>query len=303
MISGGSGSSKFISAIESYSPKDQIEPIYIANVGDNFWRFGVYICPDIDIITFTLAGILNSSRGWGVLNDSRNFLSMYSRLRKEPEWFSLGDADLAVSVYRTEMLRAGLTLEETTERISSSLGISRRIAPATNDDVETQILTSEGKMHLQDFWVRLRGEPEATGIEYLGIEAAKPAYSFLSSLSGSVLILPANPLSSIMPTISIPGITDKLRNSKVVAISPFLGGAAFSGPAPKFMRAQGLECSSYGVAKLYSDFLKIFLVDSSEDSSTTNKIKDLGIECIRTNIKIENEFDKEAVVKEILRLI
>jgi LPPG:FO 2-phospho-L-lactate transferase len=281
ILTGGSGSSKLVSAFELYFP-EEIEPIYIANVADNFWRFGVFVCPDIDIVTFTLAGLLEDSKGWGVKNDTKNFLKMYSKLVGSEEWFGLGDTDLAVSIFRTQLLKSGLTLQEATQRVCQSLGIKRKVVPASNDDVETYLKTPEGRMHLQDFWVRLRGSPDVTEIEYMGIEAAEPTSLALSSISDVAIILPANPVSSIMPTVSLRGLKQKLRSAKVIAISPFIGEQVFSGPA---------------------EFLKIMLVDNSESGETERRIRDLGVECVKTNIRLTDGSAKGSMVREILELI
>jgi LPPG:FO 2-phospho-L-lactate transferase len=302
VLSGGSGSSKFVSAFQSNFPP-QIEPVYIANVGDNFWRFGVYICPDIDILTYCLAGILESDRGWGIKDDTKNFLNEYSRISGKQEWFALGDRDLAVSVVRTQLIRSGLSLSEATLRICKSLGVKEKVVPSTDNDVQTIIGTAQGRIHLQEFWVHLGGAPDVYKVDYDGIEKAEPTEQAKSAVSDITIILPANPVSSVMPTLSLPGMKNILLGSKVIAISPFVGGKVFSGPAPKFMRALGAESSSYGVANLYSDFLKIFLVDYQEDPHDIARIKDLGVECIKTNIRIRNDSDKASISREILELI
>jgi LPPG:FO 2-phospho-L-lactate transferase len=303
VIGGGSGSSKFLPAIGSIFPRKQINPVFIANVGDNFWRFGLYICPDLDIATFSLAGILETRRGWGIFGDSYNFLKEYSKLSGGNEWFNIGDRDIAVSAFRTAHLRSGLKLSEVTRKICDCYNTGHKIIPASNDEVQTFVKTSEGRMHLQDFWVRLKGEPEVKGVSFDGIDAASPSEDVLDAIKERAIILPANPVSSILPTISLRGVEETLARSRVIAISPFVGKEVFSGPAPKFMTALGHEPSSYGVAKLYSRFVKYFVVHNTEPAESVHRITDLGIECISTDVRITSASDGERIVRKIVELL
>ncbi len=301
---GGSGSSKFVRPLSLYLPFHSLEPCFIVNVADNFWHYGVYVCPDVDITTYCLSGKLDQKTGWGIDGDTRNFVRNYALLNPDEAWFGLGDSDLALCYRRTELLSQGWKLSKITEYFRERLQIKEEIIPASDESVQTYILTKGGKMHLQEFWVKNRGEPEVLNVEYSGLTKARPVPKLLEAISSKVLILPANPISSILPTLNLPRVREKLSiSSSVIAISPFLGTNAFSGPAAKFMKAKKIECSSLGVAKLYSDFLRIFLVHSSEDPSVINRIKELGVECIKTNIIMRNRSDQERIVNEIANLI
>jgi LPPG:FO 2-phospho-L-lactate transferase len=228
----------------------------------------------------------------------------YALVNPDEAWFGLGDSDLALCYRRTELLNQGWKLSKVTEYFRERLQIKEEIIPASDESVQTYIQTNTGRMHLQEFWVKNRGEPEVLNVEYSGLPRARPVPKLFDAISGKVVILPANPISSILPTLNLQRVREKLRHStSAIAISPFLGSRPFSGPAAKFMKAKKVECSSFGVAKLYSDFLKIFLVHSSEDVSVINRIKDLGVECIKTNIIMQNRNDQERIVNEIAHLI
>ena len=299
VLCGGSGSSKFVSAISNYSG-DDVEPRFIGNVGDNFWYHGILVCPDIDIITYSLAGLLDTAKGWGIQNDSFVGKEMLSRLSGTQEWFSLGDRDLAVCLKRTEYYQKGWTLSSITKEICTRLGARRSLTPATDDPVQTFVRTVLGNLHLQEFWVKNGGKLDAFGVQYVGIKKATPTQEFLDVCKNPVIICPANPVSSILPSIRLKGIISRLKKSRVVAISPFVGGRPFSGPAANLMRALNIETSSRGVAKLYSDFLKVIFLDKEEEPGIVSSIRDMGVECVLTNTRIESVDDKKKITAELL---
>ncbi len=303
VVCGGSGSSKFVTALKSFLPVYSRTPVFVANVADNFWHYGLYICPDVDILMYSLAGKLDTKKGWGIENDSSKFHDFYASLNPKEAWFNLGDADMALSILRTQLIKKGWKLSRITEHIRKVLHVKEAVVPATDDDVQTLIKTSQGEMHLQEFWVKNKGRPAVLGVEYGGYSNARPNGKTLFALSDRVLILPANPVSSIQPTVNLPRVSERLMQARVVGISPFVGSKPYSGPAAKFMRAIGAEPSSFGVAKLYSAFLKIFLLDSNEDAKTVQRIRDLGIECQRRNICLRNTKDGKEIVNEIANLL
>ncbi|MHB8567024.1 MAG: 2-phospho-L-lactate transferase [Nitrososphaerales archaeon] len=302
---GGSGSSKFVLAIQRYlehSPERRDEFEFIANVGDNFWHYGLYICPDVDILTYALAGILDESKGWGVASDTFAAHDTLRTLSPESSWFNLGDRDLALSVRRTELLKNGLKLSEITDELRRIFGIKYKIIPASDDPIETHVTTEAGAMHLQEFWVKNRASIRPLGVAYLGIEKARPNPSLLS-LGSSVVLCPANPITSILPSVNLAGVRDALKLSKVITVSPFVGGKPFSGPAGFLMNALGMEPTSYGLANLYSEFSKMIIVDENEDQEIVKKIKAIGIECISRNTRITGIVDQLSFGKDLLDLI
>jgi LPPG:FO 2-phospho-L-lactate transferase len=301
VLCGGSGSSKFASAISSYAT-DAVEPKFIANVADNFWWNGLLVCPDVDIITYALSGILEKEKGWGVHGDSFVNIESLSVLRKSEEWFSLGDRDLATCLKRTQLYKAGWSLSSITQDISSKLGAKNTVVPATDDFVQTFVRTQEGDLHLQEYWVKNRGQLKALGVKYQGIESATPSEQLMNAGDQPVLVCPANPVTSILPTVQLKRVSDGLKKAKVIAISPFVGEKPFSGPAGDLMHSIGVEANSRGVAVLYSNFLKIILLDNAEDPEVTNSINDMGIEAIRTVTRVQSEEDKKRMAEELTSL-
>jgi LPPG:FO 2-phospho-L-lactate transferase len=296
---GGSGSSKFVSAIASYADQD-VDPKFVANVGDNFWYHGLYICPDIDILTYTLSRMLDSTKGWGITDDRFLGKDALSKSVGSPEWFSLGDRDLGICLRRTELLRKGWTLGSITRELGSKLGIRYPVIPATDDSVQTYVRSTEGNLHLQEFWVKRSGKLEPVDVQYAGVEKAKPADELHEISQNSIIICPANPVTSVLPTLTLKGIRSGLSKTKVLAISPFVGDRPFSGPAAGLMRAVHMEPNSLGVAKLYADFLKIFFLDQNETPEIISAIRGMGIECILTNTRIDSEIDKKMIAKELV---
>jgi len=303
VICGGSGSSKFATALSRYSLDNDCDTGFIANVGDNFWFHGLLVCPDIDIISYALSNRLDTTKGWGVLNDGFLAKETLSQTKGSVEWFGLGDRDLVVSLRRTELLRKGWNLSSVTKKLCTAFSATFPVIPSTDDPVQTYVKTQEGMIHLQEYWVKNRASFEALGFKFVGIETAKPSVQCLEYLEDRVLICPANPVTSILPTISLKGVVSRLKKAKVTAVSPFVGDKPFSGPAGKMMNALNLEANSLGVAKMYSDFLKVFFLDRNEDQALTSKISDLGIECVKTNTRIKNESDGKAVAMELMSVL
>jgi LPPG:FO 2-phospho-L-lactate transferase len=303
IICGGSGSSKFASAFSDHSREDlELDLGLIANVADNYWYHGLYVCPDVDIITHALAGNLDTSKGWGVASDTFTGQQAYSKMSDAPEWFNLGDFDSALCQRRTELMKNGWTLSTVTDYFCNTFKIKHKIIPSTDDSVQTFMMTTSGLMHLQQYWVEHGALPEAKQILCLGSEVAKPNPAAISYISQFAIICPANPVTSILPSIRITGMEKVLKKSRVVAISPFVGDKPFSGPATKLMSVIGVEPSSLGVARLYQSFLKLFILDTQEDSQIVSSIKDLGIECVRTNTRV-NENSRLSVAREIMGLL
>jgi len=304
VLCGGSGSSKFASAIAQYARENApLDLGFIANVGDNFWYHGLLVCPDVDIITYALSNQLDTQKGWGILNDGTHTKLTLSRTGGAAEWFNLGDRDVAISIKRTELLGKGWSLTSITRRLSASLEASFPVIPSTDDPVQTFVKTHEGMIHLQEYWVKNGATFEASGVQYAGVRKAKPTDQFLEYCKDRVVICPANPVTSILPSLSLKGVVSCLKKSKVVAVSPFVGNKPFSGPAGKMMNALRLETNSLGVARLYSKFLKLLFVDTDEDSAIVSEIKDLGIECIKTNTRIETGSNGKTIAMELMAAV
>ena len=221
ILAGGSGSVKLVRGFASQRSDVNV----VTNVGDNYWLYGMYVCPDIDTITYGLADLLDHDKGWGIKKDTFGFLRQMEIFGEET-WFRIGDRDTATHLTRTNMLKNGKSLSEITKWMSEKFSIEIKIIPVTDTAVETRIITSKGDMHLQEFWVKHRGMEVVEGIEYQGIEKARPNPDAVNAIHDSSLIViaPGNPLTSIGPMLAIKGIRKELakKKNKVVAISPII---------------------------------------------------------------------------------
>lgn len=300
LLAGGTGSVKLARGLS----KTTNELTVVSNIADNIWIHGLYICPDIDTIMYGLAGLLDKSRGWGVVDDSFVFMEQMKRLEQD-YWFKIGDKDLALHIVRTNFLKEGKSLSWITEWIRKKLSVSPVIIPASDDHFETRIETPIGDMHIQEYWVKHRAELGISNIRYKGIEQAIPSGKALEAIRNSdiIVIAPGNPISSIGPITSIRAIRKELslRKEKVVAVSPLIGNAALSGPASKYMNAMGIESSPIGIASHYADFVSN-LVISESDKEYENQIRNIGVNVYKTNIIMDNEQDEINLSNYILNL-
>ena len=301
LIAGGTGSVKLARGLSKVTDNLTV----IANVADNIWLHGLYICPDIDTVTYGLSGILDKSRGWGVIDDSFVFMEQMNKLGQD-YWFKIGDKDLAFHTIRTHFINEGKSLSWITEWIRKRLSISTVILPASDQHFETRIETSLGDMHIQEYWVKNHAELDILNIRYEGIEQADPNLNTLEAIRNSdmIVIAPGNPISSIGPVTSIPSIRKELaaRKNKVIAVSPIIGNQALSGPASKYLQAMGIESSPAGIASLYSD-ISSNLVISEADTKYENEIQSHGVDVFKTNIIMENEQDEIKLSNQLLKLL
>ncbi|MGZ4825047.1 MAG: 2-phospho-L-lactate transferase [Terriglobales bacterium] len=264
VLTGGTGGAKFVQGLVRVIAPEELT--VIVNTGDDVTWWGLHVSPDVDSILYALAGLLSRERGWGVEGDTFTCLERMRQLGA-PSWFQLGDRDLATHLRRTELL-ASHTLAEATSELASEMGLRTRILPMSNDHVETCVLTPGGELTFQEYFVRERYRVPATGMRFSGAERAQPAPGVIAAIrdADAVLIAPSNPVTSIGPILSVPGIRDALRETtaQVAAVSPIVGGAAVSGPAGELMKAQHLPVSIAGVAQAYADFLDILIADTAD---------------------------------------
>ena len=275
----------------------------VTNVGDNYWLYGMYICPDIDTITYGLADLLDHDKGWGIKKDTFGFLRQMEIFGEET-WFRIGDRDTATHLTRTNMLKNGKSLSHITKWMCEKLSIEIKIMPVTDNTIETRIITDRGDLHLQEFWVKHRGLDEVKGIEYQGAEKVRPNPDAMNAIHDSnlIVIAPGNPLTSIGPMLAIKGIRKELakKKNKVVAISPIIGNSAISGPTGKYMEAAGIEVSALGVAKMYADVCSNIIIDT-KDRMLTKKIESLNINVHDTKIRMTNKQSEDALAASILK--
>jgi len=277
-LAGGVGASKFLLGLTSVMPPEDVT--IIANTGDDIEMFGLRICPDIDTVTYTLAGVIDDRAGWGLRNDTFECLHNLASYG-EDTWFNLGDKDLATHIFRTNQLRQGSSVSEITLEVCRRLGVRSTILPMTDEYTPTRVTTDDGEMHFQEYFVRRRCEPRVRSLRFDGIDSARPAPGVLDAITGAdgVVVCPSNPFISIGPILGVPGVRDALvqTRSKIVAITPIIGGKALKGPAADMLRDLGHEVSAASVAAMYRDFLDIFIVDQS-DAGLERDVLELGIE-------------------------
>ena len=299
ILAGGSGSVKMVRGFASQRTDINV----VTNVGDNYWLYGMYICPDIDTITYGLADLLDHDKGWGIKKDTFGFLRQMEIFGEET-WFRIGDRDTATHLTRTNMLKNGKSLSHITKWMCEKLSIEIKIVPVTDNTIETRIITDKGDLHLQEFWVKHRGLDEVKGIEYQGAEKVRPNPDAMNAIHDSnlIVIAPGNPLTSIGPMLAIKGIRKELakKKNKVVAVSPIIGSSAISGPTGKYMEAAGIEVSALGVAKMYADVCSNIIIDT-KDRMLTKKIESLNINVHDTKIRMTTKQSEDALAASILK--
>lgn len=297
-LAGGTGSAKLIRGLS----KLPVELAVVANVGDNVWMYGVYVCPDVDIACYTLAGIADRKRGWGIDGDTFEMMSRLDRLGLET-WFRLGDRDLANCLARTEMMRSGVTLTEATQRICEVLGATVDVLPVADSHVETRVVTTAGDLHLQEFWVRDHGKPSVRSVRYEGADQSRVTRQVQAVVEKAdrIIVCPANPVTSISPMLAVPGFVHMLSRVKaeVIALSPMDGRTPFSGPAGKLMKAMNIRGDSVGVASIYSKFLDR-LVISERDAALAREIESIGVKCLLSNTMMRSQDDELRLARELV---
>ena len=303
LLTGGTGGAKLVQGLSL-----EVEPerlFVVCNTADDCVVHGLHVSPDLDTVTYTLAGVADTTKGWGIQNDTFAVLEWLGRLG-EGTWFQLGDKDLATHITRSRLLREGFSLSQVTERICQAFGIRTAVVPMSDDRVETKIVTPKGVMSFQEYFVRDRWADECEGLSFEGTETSRPAPGVLESIQGAsaVILCPSNPVTSIGPILAVPGIREALKETgaSVAAVSPIIRGRPFSGPAHKFMACLGMEVSALGVALAYQDFLD-FIFLGPEDSEFISQIEDLGIKAVVTSIRLDSLQEKRQLARELLTAV
>ena len=298
-LSGGVGGAKLALGLSRVLPPGDLT--VIANTGDDFEHLGLAISPDLDTLLYTLAGLDNPETGWGRRDESWNFMAALEALGGET-WFRLGDRDLATNVERTRRLRAGETLSQITDDLRRRLSLATRIVPMSDDPVRTQVWTTQGWLDFQDYFVRRGCEPEIFAIEFRGVDEAHAHPAFLAALRDpalrAVIICPSNPLISIEPILTLPGVRAALREcaAPVVAVAPIIGGRAIKGPTAKMMHELGIETTAAAVARRYGDLLDAYIVDRSDAASCAV----LDCTVVPAKALMETLADREALARVAL---
>ena len=274
------------------------------NTGDDFEHLGLHIAPDLDTVMYTLAGINNPDTGWGIAGETWRFMAALERLGGET-WFRLGDQDLATHVERTRRLAAGETLTGVTAALCRRLGIAHRVVPMSDDAVRTVVLTADGRLPFQDYFVRLQCAPAVAGFEFAGIAEARPSPPLAAVLDdpalSAVIICPSNPFVSVAPITGMPAMARFLeaRRVPVIAVSPIVGGVALKGPAAKMMGELGIEPTAAGIAAHYGDMLDGLVIDTA-DAALAGAIEARGPRVLVTGTVMRSRDDKTRLAEAVV---
>ena len=299
-LAGGVGGAKLADGLARSLPDDHLT--MIVNTGDDFEHLGWMISPDLDTVTYTLAGIANPETGWGRGDESWDFLQALEQLGG-PVWFRLGDRDLALHVERTRRLAAGDSLSKVTAELSRRLGARHTILPMSDDRVRTYVDTNQGEMPFQEYFVLHRCQPQVKRFRFEGTHAAQPAAGVIEAIASAdvVIFCPSNPWVSLDPILSIAAIANAVRAKPVVGVSPIVGGKALRGPAAKMFHELGIEPSALSVADHFRAYLNGFIIDV-EDRSFVQSIQGLGLEVLVTDTVMNSTEDRTHLAQEALAL-
>ncbi|MGH2807344.1 MAG: 2-phospho-L-lactate transferase [Actinomycetota bacterium] len=302
-LAGGTGGPKLLVGLARIVEGEDLTAI--VNTADDDVIYDVYVSPDVDIVTYWLAGIGDMERGWGLRGDTFNMVEGLRALDVDA-WFSLGDRDFATCLFRTARMSEGATLSSVTDEIRRRLGVAAKVIPMSDDRVRTMIATGDGRtLEFQEYFVKERQEPDVSIVTLDGIHDAKPAPGVIEAIEGAdrVLISPSNPLVSTGPILSVRGVREALvAHPDVVAISPIIRGAALKGPADVMLRSIGVQSSASGVASLYSDFCDTFVIDATEDAHELDAVKAQGVAAVATDTIMRDADASERIARTLLEL-
>ena len=300
VLAGGVGGAKMVNGLAQILPPENL--FIIANTGDDFEHLGLSISPDLDTIMYTLAGVNNRETGWGRAGETWRTTETLATLCG-PTWFKLGDKDLATHLLRTEWRRSGFPLSWVTTQLCRRFGVQQTLIPMSDSSIQTIVHTERGELSFQDYFVRHRCEPRVLKLEYRGAEVAEPDRSLLSTIrmADVIIFAPSNPLLSIAPILSMPGMVRIIGAAVApkIAVSPIIGGQAVKGPAAKIMTEFSMEVSPFGVANYLKDVLSGFVFDDV-DAAMSPRIKDLGLRTYVTDTMMYNEADQARLAREVI---
>ena len=299
-LAGGTGAAKLLRGLDAL-----VEPgalTIIGNTGDDALIWGLHVSPDLDTICYTLAGLIDESRGWGLRDESFRTLGEMVRFG-EPTWFNLGDRDLATHLHRTRLLAEGASLSEVTARLARDLGARHRVVPMSDQSVRTRLLGPDGWLTFQEYFVREKTQVEVREVEYAGAAAAAPSPGLLQAIAeaDAVIVCPSNPVTSIGPILAVPGLAGALEKTgaPIIGVSPIIGGAAVSGPAGRLMAMRGLEVSAFGVAIAYAPWLDTLVLDRV-DAALAPRLEAAGVRPVLADTLMRGLPDEIALARRVL---
>ena len=297
-LAGGVGGARLVDGLARLVPPEYLT--VIVNTGDDFEHLGLKICPDLDTVCYTLAGLANPTTGWGRLDETWNALESLESLGG-PAWFRLGDRDLGLHLERTRRLRAGESLSQVTRHFCRLWGLSLTVLPMSDDSLPTWVYTEEGELPFQEYFVHRQCQPRVKGFRFDGADRAVPAPGVLQALDAAnvVVICPSNPWVSIDPILAVPGICEAVAEKFTLAVSPIIGGAAVKGPAAKMYAEMGIEPSAASVAHHYRPLLSAFVLDQV-DANLVEPLGAQGLSVLATNTWMKTPDDRQRLAKEVL---
>lgn len=300
VFAGGVGGAKLTEGMARSVGEDALT--VVVNTADDFELYGLRISPDLDTVMYTLAGWNNLETGWGLKGDTFQNFDMLKVYGVEP-WFHVGDRDLATHLLRTQLLKEGVSLTNVTRMLTKRLGVQSRLLPMTNDTVRTIVDTDDGLYAFQEYFVKLRWQPEVRSLIYEGAEEAEPAPEVLRAIetADTIIIAPSNLYLSIDPILAVPGIKDALLNASapIIAVTPIIGGEAVKGPAAKLMRELGTESSAVAVAQHYAEFLNGFVLDE-RDAALKSQVESMGMGVLMTDTIMKDSDDRARLACEVV---
>ena len=299
-LAGGTGAAKLLRGLGRVI--DLRDLTVIVNTGDDAEIWGLHVSPDLDTVCYTLGGVIDERKGWGLTDETFHALDQIARFG-EPVWFNLGDRDLATHLHRTRLLREGRTLTQITRSIAQALGVTPTVLPMSDQPVRTRILGPDGWLAFQEYFVREKAQVEVRGVNYAGAPVARPAPGVLDALrtADAILVCPSNPITSIGPILAVPGLVEALRatDASVAAVSPIVGGDAVSGPAGRLMAAAGLPVSAIGVARAYRGWLDVLVFDE-QDRALAPEIRNAGAVPVAAPTMMSSREAEAALARHVL---
>ncbi len=301
-LAGGVGGAKLVVGLAHCLPPDDL--IVAVNTGDDEEFHGLHVSPDLDTMMYTLAGLSNPETGWGLNGDTFTALAMLRQYGADT-WFNLGDRDLATHIRRTQMLNQGLTLSEATGQLCAALGVTHHIVPMSDHPVRTVLETSEGRLSMQEYFVKARAQPQVSAIHYLGAAEAAPSPGLDEALARAhiLVVCPSNPALSVQPIVEVAGMKERLASfpGLRVAVSPIVGNDAVRGPAGRIMGGLGQEVSVVGVARAYREFCDVLVIDR-QDEAMAPAVAETGMRPVVTNTIMNSLQDRIELAQTVLSL-
>jgi LPPG:FO 2-phospho-L-lactate transferase len=302
LLAGGVGGAKLAHGLAGHLGE---RLTVVVNTADDLERHGLAIWPDHDTVMYTLAGLDDRDRGWGLRDETWQVMEQLRELGQDP-WFALGDRDIATHLFRTELLRDGTRPTEAARRLQAALGLTTRILPMSDDPVRTRVLTDDGWLDFQEYFVRRHQAPAVREVAFDGAVGARATWEVTSAIqaAAAILVAPSNPIVSIGPILAVPGIPEALaqareRETPIVAVSGIVGGKALKGPADRMLESLGHESSALGVARLYAAWVDAFVIDEV-DAELEAPIRELGLDVLVTDTIMTDDASRARLAGEML---